>query len=133
MLRHGPIVRSFIREFLRESSDVPGNELVDPEYNFPVEVPESSKNTLKLLQRALKIAETGIYDFATEKAWDDLLTKSGKVSDEDIGGATARELAQNWEKNSQKVYSFFGQRRSYTPGLKGMLKFVLDFRQYSIS
>ncbi len=124
-------IRLLVREILRESSDPLGADLIDPEYEFPVEVPPGSENTLRLLQKALGVSQTGVYDYQTEKAWDELTVRSGKVKDADIEGATTLDIARDWEINAPRIRKLFGKSRSYTPGLRGMLKFVLDVADHS--
>lgn len=123
-------LRLFVRTILRESSGDIGSDLVPPEYGWPAEIKPGSEESLKLLQRALGARETGLYDYQTEKAWDDLVHTSGKIRDTDIEGATTLELATDWKVNSGKIRKFHNMPRKYTPGFKGMLKFVLDFRQF---
>jgi len=125
-------LRYFINEILRENSeDDVGADLVPPEVPFVSRtVDPRSVDTLKKLQNALGVPETGIYDYKTEKAWDNFTYRSEMFSDKDIVGSNKAEIATDWPTHGPKITSLFGNPKNYSGGLRGMLQFVYDVRSW---
>ena len=127
-------LRHFIVEVLKESNegDV-GADLIPPEVPFVKRAvkPEFVED-LKAIQNELGIPATGVYDYKTEKAWDNFTNRSGILTDEDIVGATREEIATSWEKFAPRIVTLFDKQKSYSPDLKGMRQFILDVKNWEV-
>jgi len=122
------VLRGFIREtLLREASGPAGPLPGDP---------KSVKNTtvLKQLQKIIGAEESGVYDNATENAWDAFIDTN--VEDKDLVDATPEEVKTDWAAAAKEMklgadFTFPFNGLTFTPDIKGMLSFAEVFKPAS--
>jgi len=113
------VLRGFIRETLLREAPVgplPG----DPGKNV--------KNTtvLRQLQKIIGAPESGVYDDATENAWDDFV--DAHVPAADLVVATPDEVKTDWASAARKMkLSDELNSLTFTPDIQGMLSFAEIF------
>lgn len=121
------VIRSILLESSETDEDVMGSDLTPPVVPYvPKEVPQQEVSNLKLLQKVLGVAQTGIYDYVTEKAWDTLVMD---LSSLDVEGSTPVDIATDWNLAAPKIKRVRGKVVSYPPNLRGMAEFVSQIKE----